>query len=191
MNRVGERLGNYRLIRILGQGGSAEVYLGEHIFLKTLAAIKVLSVRLTSNDLQNFLNEARIIAGLYHPNIIRVLEFGVEGSESLTDSSDLDGTGRTPFLVMEYAPNGTLRVRFPRSTRVPLATILTCVRQAADALQYAQDRRLIHRDIKPENMLLGRNNEVLITDFGIAVVTQNTMMERTQEIAGTIGYMAP
>lgn len=191
MNRVGEQLGNYRLIRLLGQGGSAEVYLAEHIFLKTLAAIKVLSVRLTSKDLEHFLNEARIIASLDHPNIIRILEFGVEGGKSLTDTGDLDGTGGTPFLVMEYARNGTLRTRFPRGTRVPLEAILTCVRQAADALQYAHDRRLIHRDIKPENMLLGRNNEVLITDFGIAVVTQNSLIERTQEVAGTIGYMAP
>lgn len=191
MNRVGERLGNYRLVRVLGQGGSAEVYLGEHIFLKTLAAIKVLSVRLTSKDLEYFLNEARIIAGLYHANIIRVLEFGVEGSESLTDNSDLNGIGRTPFLVMEFAPNGTLRTRFPRGVPVPLPTILTCVRQIANALQHAHERRLIHRDIKPENMLLGRNNEVLITDFGIAVVSQNSMLERTQEVAGTIGYMAP
>ncbi len=94
-------------------------------------------------------------------------------------------------MVMEYAPNGTLRTRFPRGMRVPPATILTCVRQAADALQYAHDRRLIHRDIKPENLLLGRNNEILITDFGIAVVTQNSQVERTQEVVGTIGYMSP
>ena len=191
MNRVGERLGNYSLVRLLGYGGSAEVYLAEHIFLKTLAAIKVLSVRLTSKDLQNFLNEARIIASLDHPNIVRILEFGVEGSESLPDSSTFDAAGRTPYLVMDYAPNGTLRTRFPRGVRVPPDIIVTCVRQAANALQYAHDRRLIHRDIKPENMLLGRNNEVRVSDFGIALVTQNSVLEHTQEVLGTMGYMAP
>lgn len=191
MNRVGERLGNYSLVRLLGYGGSAEVYLAEHIFLKTLAAIKVLSVRLTSKDLQNFLNEARIIAGLDHPNIVRILEFGVEGSESFSDISTFDAAGRTPYLVMDYAPNGTLRTRFPRGVHVPPDIIVTCVNQVANALQYAHDRRLIHRDIKPENMLLGRNNEVRVSDFGIALVTQNSALEHTQEVVGTMGYMAP
>jgi len=191
MNRVGERLGNYRLVHFLGQGGTAEVYLAEHIFLKTVAAIKVLSVQLSSRELEQFLHEARIIAGLDHPNIIRILEFGIEGGDAITDAGELHRTGGTPYLVMEYAPNGTLRTRFPRGTRVPLAVLLSYVRQAADALQYAHDRRLIHRDVKPENLLLGRNNEVLISDFGIAVVSQNSQLERTQEVVGTIGYMSP
>ena len=93
--RLGQQLGNYRLIRLLGEGGFAEVYLGEHVYLKIQAAVKVLQVRITNDNLEGFLTEARTIASLKHPHIVRVLDFGVEGS--------------TPFLVMDYASNGTLR----------------------------------------------------------------------------------
>src|SRR6202165_4575393 len=95
LERIGQRLGNYQLIRLLGEGGFAEVYLGEHIHLGTQAAIKVLHTQLISDDVDKFRTEARTIARLTHPHIVRVLEFGIEG--------------KTPFLVMDYAPNGTLR----------------------------------------------------------------------------------
>ena len=78
MDRVGQRLGNYRLVRKIGQGGFAEVYLGQHIYLDTFAAIKVLHARLESDDVEYFLTEARTVARLLHPNIVRVLEFNVE-----------------------------------------------------------------------------------------------------------------
>src|SRR2546422_1255173 len=120
-NRQGQRLGNYRLIRLLGQGGFAEVYLGEHVFLATQSAIKVLQVRLADEEMEGFLNEARTIAGLTHPNILRVLEFGVEDN--------------VPFLVMEFAPNGTLRRRYPRGTILPLTVVVSFVKQIASALQ--------------------------------------------------------
>ena len=100
--RVGQRLGNYQLVRLLGQGGFAQVYLGEHIYLKTQAAIKVLHTQLGNDEQVGFLDEAHTIAHLRHPSIVRVLEFGVEASK--------------PFLVMTYAPNGTLRQRHPTST---------------------------------------------------------------------------
>src|SRR5437016_1502763 len=88
-DRIGQQLGNYRLTRLLGQGGFADVYLGEHVYLGTNAAIKVLQAQLTNeSDLKWFLNEARTVARLTHPNIVRVLDFGVEGE--------------TPFLVLEY-----------------------------------------------------------------------------------------
>src|SRR5205814_6906641 len=132
-------------IRLLGRGGFAEVYLGEHLYLKTKAAIKVMHTEVAKDELQSFLNEARTIARLVHPHIVRVLEFGVEGN--------------TPFLVMDYAVNGTLRQRHPKGTRIPLATISDYVKQITDALQFAHDEKLIHRDIKPENMLLGRRND--------------------------------
>src|SRR5256885_14592176 len=78
-DRVGQQFGNYKLIQQLGEGGFAEVYLGEHIHLGTHAAIKVLHTQLISEDVDRFRTEARTIARLIHPHIVRVLEFGVEG----------------------------------------------------------------------------------------------------------------
>src|SRR5712692_4435040 len=97
---IGQQLGNYRLIRLLGQGGFANVYLGEHLYLETWAAIKVLHTQLTSHDIEQFRIKAHTIARLEHPHIVRVLEFGVEST--------------IPYLVMSYAPNGTLRLRHPK-----------------------------------------------------------------------------
>src|SRR5213082_458406 len=95
--RPGQQLGNYRLLRQIGQGGFADVYLGEHIHLGTQAAVKVLHTQVASEDIESFRSEARTIAQLEHPNIVRVLEFGLENG--------------IPFLVMSYAPNGNLRQR--------------------------------------------------------------------------------
>ncbi|HJT55511.1 MAG TPA: serine/threonine-protein kinase [Ktedonobacteraceae bacterium] len=174
--RVGQQLGNYQLVRLLGEGGFAEVYLGEHIHLGTEAAIKVLTARLSSEEIEQFRNEARTIARLKHPHIIRVLDFGVDNG--------------TPFLVMDYVANGTLRQRFPKGAQLPPETILPYVTQIASALQYAHDQKLIHRDIKPENMLLDGEN-VLLSDFGIAVVAHSSRSMNTQDQVGTLPYMAP
>ncbi len=178
-DHVGQQLGNYRLNRLLGQGGFANVYQGEHVYLKTQAAIKVLHARLATSDQDNFLNEARTIAALDHQHIVRVLEFGVEPQDDI------------PFLVMTYAPHGTLRERHPKGSRLSLASILPYVRQAAAALQYAHEQKVIHRDIKPENMLLGRNDDILLSDFGIALIAQSTQSQSIQAMAGTMAYMAP
>jgi serine/threonine protein kinase len=175
---VGQQMGNYRLIRLLGRGGFAEVYLGGHLHLDTQAAIKVLHTALVEDDeIESFRAEARIVAHLMHPHIVQVLEFGVENS--------------IPFLVMRYASGGTLRHRHPRGSQVPLPTLTEYVKQAASALQYAHDQRLIHRDVKPENMLIGSNQELLLSDFGIAVMTQSSRYSDPQKIAGTATYMAP
>jgi serine/threonine protein kinase len=164
--RVGQQLGNYRLTSLLGRGGFADVYLGEHIYLRTQAAIKVLSAEMATNEMEGFLTESRNLSHLVHPHIVRVLEFGIEG--------------HIPFLVMDYAPNGTLRQLHPSGTVVPLPAVISYVKQVAEALQYAHEQKLIHRDIKPENLLIGRNHEVLLTDFGIAVIRQSTSTLRSK-----------
>ncbi len=176
-DRVGQQIGNYRLVQHLGSGGFADVYLAAQIYLDSPAAIKLLRTNLAQDDLESFREEARTLARLIHPHIVRLLDFGLEGT--------------TPFLVMDYAPNGTLRQRHQRGERLPLATVVDYVQQIAIALQYAHNQKVIHRDIKPENMLLGRNQEILLTDFGIAVVAQSTRIQLTQETVGTISYMAP
>ena len=176
-DRVGQQLGNYQLLRLMGTGGFAEVYLGQHIYLNTQAAIKLMNAQLAKDDRGQFRTEASNLAQLIHPNIVRVLDFGIEG--------------KTPFIVMDYAPNGTLRDRHPRMSYIPLSIVVSYVQQLAAALQYAHDAKLIHRDIKPENMLLGRNNEILLSDFGLAIIAQNSRSVNTGELAGTILYMAP
>jgi serine/threonine protein kinase len=181
-DRSGQRLDKYQLIRLLGQGAFGQVYLGENVFRKMQVAVKVLQTQLTSEELHAFLNEARIFS-LEHPNIVRVRDFGVERTTS------------TPFIVMDYAPNGTLRQRHPGGTQLPLATVVSYVKQVAAALQYAHEENLIHRDVKPENMLVGQNGEIVLSDFGIAVIAQSgrTSLENPQNLGmgGTPYYMAP
>ena len=92
---AGGQLGNYRIMRLLGQGGFAEVYLGEHIYLKSAAAVKVLRTLLTAEAQAAFVKEAQMLVRLSHPHIVRLLDFAVEAG--------------VPFLVMEYAPGGNLR----------------------------------------------------------------------------------
>ena len=177
VDRIGQQLGHYRLMRKLGSGGFADVYLAEHIYLNTQAAVKLLNANLASGDIQNFHNEAKTIARLVHPHIVRILDFGIEAS--------------IPYLVMEYAPNGTMRHRYPKGTQVPLPLVVMYVKQIASALQYAHTHRLIHSDVKPENLLLGHDNGLLLGDFGAALLTRTSAMLSTQTIIGTISYMAP
>jgi serine/threonine protein kinase len=176
-----QQLGHYRLLRLLGRGGFADVYLGEHVYLKSPAALKVLHRVLKGEDAGDFLREAQTLVRLSHPHIVRVLDFAIaEG---------------TPFLVMEYAPHGTLRQRYPKGTRLPPETIVPYVQQVTSALQYAHDQRLVHRDVKPENMLLGAHDEVLLSDFGLAVLAPQThpysTHEMARQVAGTSPYLAP
>src|SRR5215472_8407115 len=153
--RIGQQLGNYRLVRLLGQGSFAEVYLGEHIYLKSHAALKILKTALSDENVARFLAEGQTLARLIHPQIVRVHDLAVEQG--------------TPFLVMDYAPQGNLRQQHPRGSCLSLETVVTYARHVATALQYAHNRKIIHRDVKPENMLLGIQQEVLLSDFGLAL----------------------
>jgi WD40 repeat protein len=176
-DRVGQQLGNYRLTYLLGQGGFGDVYLGQHIYLNTQAAIKVLLEQMTAQDFQSFLKEAQTVAVLKHPHILRVLEFGLDNA--------------TPFLVMEYASRGTLRQSHPQGTTVPLPAVVLYVKQVAAALQYAHDQKIVHRDVKPENMLVGDQGYIVLSDFGTAIVAHKTQSLNTHDAMGTVWYMAP
>src|SRR6266480_4016125 len=162
-DRVGQQLGNYRLIRLLGRGGFAEVYLAHHLYLETQAAVKVLSTPLVGENLTRFLREAKIVASLEQPHIVRVLDFGIEKEEEI------------PFLVMSYAAYGTMRQRYPRGSIVPVDEVVSSVQHIASALQWAHNRNVIHRDVKPENILIGNHGEALLSDFGIAVITATSI----------------
>jgi serine/threonine protein kinase/regulation of enolase protein 1 (concanavalin A-like superfamily) len=174
---IGQQFGNYRLLRCLGRGGFADVYIGEHIHLGTYVAIKILHIRLMDQNRDAFFNEARTLAQLNHPAIVRILDFGLRDA--------------TPYLIMDYAPNGTLRQRFLKGTPLAPETLFPFVGQIASALQYAHEHKLIHRDIKPENILLSSNNTLLLSDFGLVLSAQSSNLRSLQEVAGTAAYMAP
>lgn len=173
----GEQLGAYRLTRLLGQGGFAEVYLAEHVHLGTQVAIKVLYGKRTAQDIVTFTAEAQMLARLSHPHILRVLDFGFEQTQ--------------PFLVMDYAPGGTLRDHYPSGSPVPFQQVISYTKQVASALSHAHANKLVHRDVKPENMLLNTDGQVLLSDFGIAAIAHNTASMKTIDPTGTVHYMAP
>ena len=177
-DRLGQQIGNYRLVKLLGKGGFAEVYLGQHVRLASKqAAIKIL--HLTDVDVRKFQEEAETTERLVHPHIVRLLDFDLQEG--------------TPFLVLDFAPGGSLRTRHPKGSIVPLATVGEYLKELAPALQYAHDNHILHRDIKPDNMLIGRQGELLLSDFGIAVLSQTgrTSLEASYGIGGTPYYMAP
>ena len=178
-NLIGRQLGNYRLIKLLGEGGFASVYLGQHVQIAAQqAAIKVL--HLTQVNTQQFQQEAETIAALKHRHIVRLLDYAIEQY--------------IPFLVLNYAPNGSLHTRHANGEQLPLATVMEYVTQIADALQYAHDKHhIIHRDIKPDNVLIDQHGTLLLSDFGIAVIskTGRTTRSVSHGTAGTPYYMAP
>jgi eukaryotic-like serine/threonine-protein kinase len=114
-NKVGQQIGNYRLVRLLGSGGFAEVYLGQHVHVSSLqAAIKVLHAQLGQKYQAGFLQEAETIARLKHPHIIRILDFGIESN--------------APYLIMDYASNGTLRSRHPKGSIAAPSLVVSYVK---------------------------------------------------------------
>lgn len=178
-DRSGQTLDRYHLLRLLGRGGFAEVYLGQHIYLNTQVAIKILSDTKLSNEkeIDHFRYEAQTIASLDHPNIVRVSDFNIDQG--------------IPFFVLEYAARGSLRNLHPRGTQLPLSSVISYVRQIAAALDYAHGHKQIHRDVKPENILVRDNGSLMLSDFGIATIAHSSVSLRTENTTGTPLYMAP
>jgi serine/threonine protein kinase len=176
-NRVGQHFGNYELVQLLGRGGQASVYLGKHRYLNSYAALKVLHATLQPGDEYKFTAEAQRLVDLQHPNIVRLLDFGIENG--------------TPVLIMDYAPRGSLRQHYSQGTQISLTTVVDFVMQIALALQYAHNHNIIHCDVKPENILLNADNRLLLSDFGLSLLTPSSHPLSTQDPAGTARYMAP
>jgi eukaryotic-like serine/threonine-protein kinase len=177
-DKTGQQVGSYRLVKLIGKGGFAEVYLGQHIRVASKqAAVKILY--LYDVDVQKFQEEAEITEQLVHPHIVRLLDFDLHEE--------------TPFLVLDYASGGSLRHRHPKGSQVPLDIVVAYLNEIASALQYAHDRHILHRDIKPDNMLIGRQGELLLSDFGIAQLSQTgrSSIEASFVTGGTPFYMAP
>ena len=176
--QIGQQVGTYRLLRMLGEGGFATVYLGEHVHLQTLAALKLLHLSFSEPRRARLFGRKRNSSPAWSIRISCVCWTMTYRLACL-------------FSCMSYAPGGTLRTVHPRGTVLLLPTVVDYVTQVAQALQYAHDRCVIHRDVKPENLLVGARQEVLLGDFGIAVLSQRSRSVSTQAVVGTAAYMAP
>lgn len=176
------RLGSYELVRPLGEGGMAQVYLARDIRLGREVAVKVLDQRLGARPgfRERFLREGRVAASLDHPNIVPLYDFG---------ESDL----RLLYLVMPFVSGGSLQDRL-KEAPFPIGEVATYGAQIADALEYAHKRGVVHRDVKPANMLLHADGRLMLSDFGLAKIIGSSARPatpRNHPDAGTPEYMAP
>ena len=174
-----QKVGSYRLLRELARGSSSKIYLGEHECSRAQVAVKLLNQPWDKEEVAKFLVQAAILSHLRHPNIVQVLDFGTQGEIA--------------FLVMDYAPHGTLRQRHPRGSIVPLEQVISYVKQVAAALNHVHRHRLIHQDVKPHNMLVGPHDEIMLGDFGTAVIAEDFegSQQTLHDFEGTILYAAP
>jgi serine/threonine protein kinase len=177
--RLDQTIAQYRLLRLLGQGQSSEIYLAERDALDKPMAIKISYGHCIGDDLAKFFAQVSRIAHMRHPHIVPVLDYGAEGDFT--------------FIVMDYVPNGTLRERHPKKSVVQPATVLSYVLQIASGLQYIHERGLIHRDIKPHNMLIDADDSIKISDFGTTIISDSLhpLNRDEYDFEGTVIYAAP
>jgi serine/threonine protein kinase/beta-lactam-binding protein with PASTA domain len=178
---IGRVLGKrYRLLSALGTGASAHVFLAEDVTLQRHVAVKVLQPGLSSDEafLKRFGAEARSVASLNHPHVLRVFDWG----------EDTDG----PYLVLEYLGGGSLRDLLDRGVRLTHSQAAHLGAEVAQGLAYAHGRGLVHRDIKPANLLFDEEGLVRVADFGVArALAEAAYTEPAGAMVGTARYMSP
>jgi len=169
----------YRIMRSVGSGGMADVYLAIQLSLGRHVAIKVLAAERTPSDdlVSRFEQEARIIARLDHPHIVGIFDVGRTSTGQL-------------YYTMPHMPNGDLAARDLSQDQ---ATVISVVRAICQALAYAHEQGIVHRDVKPENVLFDKLNRPLLADFGIAINSNVAQLRVTREgnTLGSVAYMSP
>ncbi len=169
----------YEIVRLLGSGGMADVYLARDIHLGREVAIKVLYGRYSRDEefVTRFRREAQAAAGLNHPHIV-----------SVYDRGESDGSY---YIAMEYLEGKSLKELIAEKGRLPTDKAIFVARQILQALQFAHEHNVIHRDIKPQNIVINGRGQVKVTDFGIARAGASAKMTETGSILGTAQYLSP
>ena len=183
--RVGVTLsGRYRLQRLIATGGMGQVWEAVDSRLGRRVAVKVLKAEFSSDPefVERFRAEARTTAMLNHPGIASVYDYG---------ETEMDGEGRTAYLVMELVNGEPLNSVLKRTGRLSLRHALDMLEQTGRALQVAHTAGLVHRDVKPGNILITPTGQVKITDFGIAKAVDAAPVTQTGMVMGTAQYIAP
>ena len=180
VDRSGQVVGDYQVLRKLGAGGMGDVYLAEQLSLRRKVALKILRPELAGVDasLKRFKAEAEAVARATHANIVQIYNIG--------------RTGNLNYMALEYVEGHSLRDLVDRNRRISVATGLKIMAQVAAALQRAGELNIIHRDIKPENILVGRTGEVKVADFGLSrCFDKPQALTRSGVVMGTPLYMSP
>ena len=174
--KINER---YEIVKSIGEGGMANVYLATDNILERKVAIKVLRGDLSADEkfIRRFEREAQSVSNLSHPNIVEVYDVGVE-----------DGNH---YIVMEYIDGKTLKQLLNKRESLTLTEVIDIMSQLTDGLSHAHESYIIHRDIKPQNIMIEDNGLIKITDFGIAMALNATQITQTNSVMGSVHYLPP
>ena len=174
--KINER---YEIIKTIGEGGMANVYLANDYILERNVAIKVLRGDLSNDEkfIRRFKREALSVSNLSHPNIVEVYDVGEEEGNY--------------YIVMEYIEGKTLKQQLQKRGALTLTEVLDIMSQLADGLSHAHEAYIIHRDIKPQNIMIQDNGLIKITDFGIATAINSTQLTQTNSVMGSVHYLPP
>ena len=169
----------YSIIRTLGEGGMANVYLAYDTILDRNVAVKVLRGDLASDEkfVRRFQREALSASNLYHPNIVQIYDFDQEDGQY--------------YIVMEYVEGKTLKQLLKRRGSLTITEVIDIMSQLTDGMAHAHDSYIIHRDIKPQNIMILDNGMIKITDFGIAMALNSTQLTQTNSVMGSVHYLPP
>ena len=179
MNRGDLLAKRYRLKKLIGQGGMADVYVAHDILLERDVAIKILRNEL-SNDavsLLRFKHEAVAVSKLDHPNIIEIYDIGVHNSRQ--------------YIVMEYVDGQTLKELINERGGLYKEEAVYIMKQLTSAIAEAHKNEIIHRDIKPQNILCKSDGSIIITDFGIALAENALHLTQKETVMGSVHYLSP
>jgi eukaryotic-like serine/threonine-protein kinase len=176
---IGQTISHYKIIEKLGQGGMGEVYLAQDLKLERNVAVKFLPAQMTrdTDSVERFRREAKAAAALNHPNIVTIHEI-------------IETDGQI-CIVMEQVQGQTLRDLMTASGQLPIAGVITITEQIASGLHIAHKAGIIHRDIKPENIIINKEGQVKILDFGLAKLKGAGNLTKENSTLGTIHYMSP
>ena len=169
----------YEIIKTIGEGGMANVYLAHDTILDRKVAIKVLRGDLSNDEkfIRRFKREALSVSNLSHPNIVEVYDVGEE-----------DGNY---YIVMEYIEGKTLKQLLQKRGALTLTEVIDIMSQLTDGLAHAHEAYIIHRNIKPQNIMIEDNGRIKITDFGIAMALNSTQLTQTNSVMGSVHYLPP
>lgn len=169
----------YSIIRTLGEGGMANVYLAYDTILDRNVAVKVLRGDLAADEkfVRRFQREALSASNLYHPNIVGIYDF--------------DQADGNYYIVMEYVEGRTLKQLLKKRGTLTVTEVIDIMSQITDGMAHAHDAYIIHRDIKPQNIMILDNGLIKITDFGIATALNSTQLTQTNSVMGSVHYLPP